>query len=141
MIKLLLANSLVCIFCNLSYSQNVKEKNKEEAFTPLEIEAAFPKGQDAWKRFLDSNFAKLNIESFYPNPKSDSSFRIVIDFIIDSTGNSIVKTTGEENKLLFIEIKRIFALAPKWSPKIVNGRKVPDYIKQPITITLPHNED
>lgn len=141
MIKLLFLITIACIFCNLSYSQNVKEKKQEEAFAPLEIEAAFPKGPDAWKRFLDTNFAKLNIESFYPNPKSDSSFKLVIEFIIDSAGNSIVKTTGEENKLLFIEIKRIFALAPKWSPAVVNRKKVLAYRKQPITIILPHNED
>ena len=147
MIRFLFVVSLVCFFYTLSYSQDVKKKKQEEGFIcyyPVEIEAAFPGGEDTWKSYLDTNFAKLDITSFYPNPKTDSTIKVFIEFIIDTLGN-IVKSTEEaekkENKLLFIEIKRIFAKAPRWRPSIINGKKVLSYRKQPITIILPHNED
>ncbi len=147
MIKLLLAISVVCIFCNISYSQNVENKKQEEetiCFYPIEIEADYPGGEVAWKRFLVTNFAKLNIENFFPNPKSDSTIKLLIEFIIDTAGNMILKAPEaekKETKLLFIEIKRIFSLAPRWRPAIKNGKKVFDHRVQTIIIILPHNED
>ena len=146
MLKFLFVFPVVCFFYTLSYSQDVKKKKQEERFIcyyPVEIEAEFPGGEKAWKRFLDTNFVKLDIDSFYPNPKRDSTIRVFIEFIIDTVGNIVIKTEeGEkENKLLFSEIKRIFAKAPRWRPAIMNRKKVLSFRRQPITIILTHNED
>ena len=95
------------------------------------------------KNFLIPTLLK-NIESFFPNPKYDSTIILLIEFAIDTTGNIIIKTQEaekKENKLLFIEIKRIFSLAPRWEPAVKNGKIVSCYRSQPITIILPHNEN
>lgn len=146
MIKILFIIPIVCFFYTLTYSQDVKKKKQEEWFVcyyPGDTEAEFPGGEKAWKIFLDSNFAKLDIDSFYPNPKIDSTIRVFIEFIIGTAGNIVLKAPEEEkeNKLLFIEIKRIFAKAPRWKPAITNGKKVLIYRTQPIIIILSHNED
>ena len=141
--KFLFVFTVACFFYTLSYSQDLKKKKPEVGFVcyyPVEIEAEFPGGEKAWKRFLDTNFAKLDIDRFYPNPKTDSTIKVFMEFTIDTVGNIIVKTSGE-NKLLFIEIKRIFAKAPRWKPAITNGKKVLSYRRQPIIIILSHNED
>ena len=94
MIRFLFVVSVICFFYTLSYSQDVKKKKQEEGFIcyyPVEIETAFPGGEDAWKSYLDTNFAKLDIASFYPNPKRDSTISVLIEFTIDTVGNIAIK--------------------------------------------------
>jgi len=103
-------------------------------FTKVEIEASFPGGSDKWKRYLEKT---LNPEAPVSNGAPEGSYKVVIQFIVDSEGNiSNIQPLTNFGYGLEEEATRVIKKGPKWDPAIQNGIKVKAYRKQMITFVV-----
>jgi periplasmic protein TonB len=111
------------------------ETNYDQTFTKVEIDAEFPGGLSAWKRYLERN---LNQNVASDNGAPPGTYRVVVQFIVDKEGNvSDVKAMTSFGYGLEEEAVRAIRKGPKWTPAIQNGRQVKAYRSQPITFIVP----
>jgi periplasmic protein TonB len=111
------------------------ETNYDQTFTKVEIDAEFPGGLSAWKRYLERN---LNQNVASDNGAPAGTYRVVVQFIVDKEGNvSDVKPMTSFGYGLEQEAVRAIKNGPKWTPAIQNGRQVKAYRSQPITFIVP----
>jgi protein TonB len=92
----------------------------ETIFVKVEVEAQFPGGADAWKRYLERNMR-------YPDNAVDNGTQGVVrvQFLIDREGNiSEVQALNDPGDGIADEAVRIIANGPKWIPAEQNNRKV-----------------
>lgn len=99
-------------------------------FGPVEIEAKFPGGAEAWQRYIrKAIMAKL--DQF-----SDADYgTCIVQFIVDINGNvsDVKATTMAGTKLAEIATTTI-RKGPNWIPAMQNGHYVNAYRIQPITL-------
>ena len=115
----------------------IKEADKPEAdkiFSKVEIEAAYPGGMDAWRKYLERN---LNAEVPILRKAPAGVYTVVIQFIVNLDG-SVSDTRALTNHGYGMEEEAIRAIVKggKWLPAIQNGRQVNSYKKQPITFVV-----
>lgn len=107
---------------------------EETIFTSVEIEASFPGGLDKWKRYLERT---LNPEAAVNNGAPEGSYRVLVQFVVDSEGNlSDIQPLTSFGYGLEEEAVRVIKKGPKWEPAIQNGIKVKAYRKQLITFVI-----
>jgi protein TonB len=114
------------------------EKDIDEVFTTVQIEAQFPGGIEGWRRFLERNLNK-DIASENGAPAADYS--VIISFIVNKDG--IISDVRAENDPGYgtkAEAIRVIQKAPRWTPAIQNGRNVIYRQKQKITFRVEENE-
>lgn len=117
----------------------LKEKNKafkeeqqdEKLFSKVEVEAQYPGGDPAWKKFLFKNFV-------YPQKAIDQEIQgiVILQFIVEKNGELSDINSISGHPLLADEAIRIIKLSGKWNPALQNGRTVRAYKKQPIKFVL-----
>ncbi len=98
----------------------------------VNIEASFPGGAMAWKRYLEKNLR-------YPEQAIDAGISkvVTVQFVVDKEGNiSEVKAINDPGFGLGEEAVRIIKRGPKWRPAEQNGRKVKYRQTQKITFML-----
>jgi len=106
--------------------------NWEDEFMKVEIEAQFPGGADAWRRYLERNMR-------YPESAQDNGTQgmVKVQFLIDREGNiSEVQAINNPGDGIAEEAVRIIASGPKWIPAEQNNRKVKYRQVQSITFRL-----
>lgn len=111
-----------------------KEKDIDELFTTVQIEAQFPGGIEGWRRFLERNLNK-DIASENGAPAADYS--VIISFIVNKDG--IISDVSAENDPGYgtkAEAIRVIQKGPRWTPAIQNGRNVIYRQKQKITFRV-----
>ena len=116
--------------------QVIEEKKEDEnkVFEKVEIEAAFPGGESAWRKYLERN---LNANTPVDNGAPEGSYTVWVQFIVDKEGNiSDVKALTNHGFGMEDEAVRAIKRGPKWVPAIQNGRNVKAYRKQPITFVV-----
>ncbi|HET9055735.1 MAG TPA: energy transducer TonB [Chitinophagaceae bacterium] len=107
-------------------------------FTKVEIEANFPGGVGAWKKYLERN---LNADVPGEKGAPDGQYQVIVEFVVDREGNiSDVKAItnhgyGMEDEAMRV-IRQTDKKGIKWTPAEQNGRKVKAYRKQPITFIV-----
>ncbi len=118
-----------------STSQPPESDNSEERpSSRLEVEAEFPGGLVAWRKFLEQN---LN-----PNVPIDSgakagTYIVQVQFTVDKQGNVSDITPITKNGFgMEEEVVRVIKSSGKWSPATQNGRIVKSYKKQPVTFRI-----
>lgn len=114
------------------------EKDIDEVFTTVQIEAQFPGGIEGWRRFLERNLNK-DIASENGAPAADYS--VIISFIVNKDG--IISDVRAENDPGYgtkAEAIRVIQKGPRWTPAIQNGRNVIYRQKQKITFRVEENE-
>ena len=99
-----------------------------------EVEATFPGGTDAWRRYLELN---ANAAVASDSGAKDGVYTVMVQFIVDKEGvvTEVVPLTnkgyGMEKELM----KLIFN-GPNWIPAMYRGKKVNSYKKQPMTFVI-----
>lgn len=112
--------------------KKVEDENK--VFEKVEIEAAFPGGESAWRRYLERN---LNASTPVDNGAPAGSYTVWVQFIVDKEGNiSDVKPLTSHGYGMEDEAVKVIKKGPKWTPAQQNGRQVKAYRKQPITFVV-----
>ena len=108
--------------------------SKEKIFEKVEVEAEFPGGLPAWRRYLERN---LNAQVPSDAGAPTGSFTVVVKFIVDKSGSiSDVKALTNHGFGMEEEAVRAIKRGPKWTPAIQNGRNVNAYRQQPITFVV-----
>ncbi|HEV7781695.1 MAG TPA: energy transducer TonB [Chitinophagaceae bacterium] len=103
----------------------------DSVFTEVDIQASFPGGDAAWRRYLERNFnGNVPVDNFSP----PGTFTVIIQFIVDKTGAiTEVKPLTKFGFGMEEEAVRVISKGPKWQPAIMNGIMVRSYRKQPVT--------
>ncbi|HWK05953.1 MAG TPA: TonB family protein [Puia sp.] len=108
-----------------------KNADEEGIVGIVEIEASYPGGLEAWRRFLLKNF-------HYPEQAiaEDVSGTVIVQFVVDKEGNvsNVEAISGPE--LLRQEAIRVIKKSGRWEVAIQNGRHVNSYKRQPIVVQL-----
>jgi hypothetical protein len=105
-----------------------------KVFEKVEIEASYPGGDNAWRRFLEQN---LNGQVAADKGAPAGVYTVIIQFVVDKDGkiSTIVPLTSHGYGME-AEVMRLLRKAPKWNPAIQDGRPVKAYRKQPVTFMV-----
>jgi protein TonB len=110
------------------------ETNYDQTFTKVEVEADFPGGMGAWRKFLERNLS-ADVATSAGAPAG--SYTVVVQFIVDKEGAvSEVKAQTSHGYGMEEEAVRVIKRSGKWTPAIQNGRQVKAYRKQPVTFMV-----
>ena len=107
-------------------------------FTKVDIEASYPGGDVAWRKFLENN-----LDPTIPLKKKapTGTYTVVIQFIVDKEGKiSDITALTNLGYGMEAEVIRLISIAPKWKPAMQNGRPVKAYRKQPVTFLVEREE-
>lgn len=111
-----------------------KDDDENKIFEKVEIDASFPGGDAAWKRYLEKNLSGFNPAD---NGAPEGSYTVYVQFVVDKEGNiSDVKAMTNYGYGMEDEAMKVIKKGPKWNPPIQNGRPVKAYRKQPITFVV-----
>lgn len=120
-------------------SQTEKTINFDVIIDKPEIEASFPGGNMAWRRYLERN---INGNIPVQNKAPEGSYTVIIQFQVDKQGNiSDVKGLTNHGYGMEKEVIRLISAGPKWAPAIQNGRIVNSYKKQPVTFFVMKDDE
>lgn len=115
--------------------QDVEDYDKE--FTSVQIEAQFPGGMPAWKRYLERN---LNDRVVEENGGPPGKYTVIVSFRVDKDGNiTEVKAENNPGYGTADEAVRVIKKGPKWSPAQQNGRAV--IYRQRQSVTFVYTEE
>lgn len=111
-----------------------KKKVEDSIFIKVEIEASFPGGLGAWKKYIEKMVGS-QLDDF-----SDGDFGTCnVQFVVDKFGmvSEVVALNMKNSKLAEIAVQTI-KKGPKWIPAQQNGEIVKAYRVQPITVRSPN---
>ncbi len=114
----------------------IKEADSLEyrIFEKVDIEAKFPGGDMAWRKFLERN---LRGDVAAENGAPSGIYTVWVQFIVDKEGKiADVKALTNNGYGMEQEVTRIIKICPLWQPASQNGRKVKAYRKQPVTFMI-----
>lgn len=112
----------------------IKKESDNSTFTPVEIEAKFPGGDEAWQKYIQRAIQR-ELDGF-----SETDYgTCTVKFMVDINGNvsDVEAITMQGSKLAEIAISTI-RKGPKWIPAMQNGRYVTAYRLQPVTLLNPN---
>lgn len=105
-------------------SPKKEEEDYDGLFRKVEIEAKFPGGMEAWKRYLERN---LNANAAADDGATTGMYTVKVQFIVDKEGGISNVQAIEVPKACPScgpEAVKVITKGPKWEPAIQNGRKV-----------------
>lgn len=108
-----------------------KDDDENKIFTKVEVEAEYPGGSNAWRKYLERN-----LEAGVPgeNGAPPGQYTVVVRFIVAKDGSvSDVQAETSHGHGMEQESVRVIKKSGKWTPGIQNGRSVISYKRQPIT--------
>jgi periplasmic protein TonB len=112
----------------------VETEDYDKEFTSVQIEASFPGGVAAWKRFLERN---LNQNVLEENGAPPGRYTVVVSFRVDKDGSiTEVKADNNPGYGTADEAVRVIKKGPRWNPAQQNGRQVIYRQRQSITFVL-----
>ena len=111
-----------------------KDEDENKVFNKVEVEAAFPGGEAAWRRYLQNN---LDANTPVDNGAPEGTYTVIVRFIVSKDGSiSDVEAETKHGYGMEEEAKKIIKKGPKWTPALQNGRNVNAYRRQPITFVV-----
>lgn len=107
---------------------------KDETFIKVEIEAKFPGGEEAWRKYISREINRY-IDELQEDGKAGTC---LVQFIVDKEGNisDVEALTMKGTKLAEICANAI-KKGPKWTPAVQNKQNVRAFRKQPVTFQMP----
>lgn len=106
----------------------------EKEFTTVQVEAKFPGGLQAWRKYLETH---LRQDVPTDNGAPVGRYTVVVSFLVDKEGNiSEVKAENDPGYGISAEAIRVIQRGPKWQPAMQNGRSVIYRQKQSITFEV-----
>ncbi len=110
------------------------ESEIDGRFTPVQIEARFPGGREAWIKFLERN---LNKDIPTDNGAPAGDYTVTVSFIVDKNGAiSDVRAENDPGYGTQAEAIRVIRKGPNWVPAVQNGQNVLYRQKQNITFRI-----
>jgi protein TonB len=110
-----------------------KKSDGDDRFIPVEKEAEFPGGLEAWARFLNKTLR-------YPDQAMsiDIQGTVTVQFVVDVDGSvsNVRVVSGPEEGGLREEAVRVIKKSGKWVPALQNGRSVKAYRLQPVVFKV-----
>jgi hypothetical protein len=106
------------------------------ALTKVEIEASFPGGVSAWRKFLEQNLKGEILAETVPASIKKYKQTVLVRFIICEDGtvcNVEVSNKEEGFKPVQQEAVRAISTSGKWVPAVNEGKYVKSFHTQPIT--------
>ena len=107
------------------------DDDENKIFTKVEVDAAYPGGEGAWRRYLSNN-----LESSVPgdNGAPAGTYTVIVRFVVAKDG-SVSDVVAETSHGYGMEQESVRAIkkSGRWTPAIQNGRNVTAYKRQPIT--------
>ena len=112
-----------------------KKAIEETTFVPVEIEATFPGGPQAWQRYIQKAIMQ-HLDEF----SNDDYGTCIVQFRVDEKGNvsDVQATTMKGSMLAEIAVNSI-RKGPAWTPAVQNGRYVNAFRLQPVTLNNPND--
>ena len=122
----------------IGYSQIISPPDTSETdksiFKKVEIEAFFPGGEAAWRKFLEKN---LNPNVPIDNGAPSGRYTIWVQFFVDLDGSlSDVKALTSLGYGMEREVILLIKKSGLWTPAMQNNRPVKAYRKQPVTFIV-----
>lgn len=110
-----------------------KTEPKEEVFIDVQIQAKFPGGEEAWRKYISREIER-HMDELQDDGKAGSC---MVQFVVDKEGviSDVEVLTMKGSKLAEITANAI-RKGPKWVPAENNGKKVKAYRRQPVTFQL-----
>lgn len=110
------------------------DPDENKVFNKVEVEASFPGGESAWRRYLQNN---LDANTPVDNGASEGTYQVIVRFIVSKDGSiSDVVAETSFGHGMEAEAVKIIKKGPKWTPALQNGRNVNAYRRQPITFVV-----
>lgn len=120
---------------NICDTTPVKDSADEiKVFDKVDIEASFPGGEKAWRKFLEKN-----LDATVPTRKRApvGVYTVLIQFVVDKEGNiTDIKALTKHGYGMEEEVMSLLKTAPRWKPAIQNGGPVKAYRRQPVTFMV-----
>jgi beta-lactamase regulating signal transducer with metallopeptidase domain len=122
------------VFYKETFSKIKSPTADNKVFEKVEVSPSFPRGDQAWRRYLERNLQGFNPSK---NGAPKGAYTVYIKFVVDENGyiSDVIPLTkhgyGMEEKVIEI-IKK----GPKWVPAVQNGKNVKAYRKQPVTFEI-----
>ena len=111
-----------------------KDDEENKIFNKVEVEAAFPGGDAAWRNYLQKN---LNPDVPVENGASEGTYTVIVKFVVSRDGSlSDVTCESDPGHGMCAEAVRVIKKTRNWTPAIQNGRNVNAYRRQPITFQV-----
>lgn len=116
---------------------NTETEIKYSRLDKEEIEAEFPGGINAWRKYLE-RYLDANIP--IDNGAPAGTYTVIVSFNVSTTGEiSEVKAETDFGFGMEREAVRAIKKGPHWKPGIQNGKFVKSMRKQPITFIVINN--
>lgn len=113
------------------------EDDEGKVFNKVEVEASYPGGDGAWRRFLEKT---LDSNTPIDNGASPGTYQVIVKFIVSKDGSiSDVQAETKHGFGMEAEAMKAIKKGPKWTPALQNGRHVNAYRRQPITFVVGEN--
>jgi N-acetylmuramoyl-L-alanine amidase len=107
-----------------------KRNDDNIIFEKTEVEATFPGGEPAFRKYFENNLDNSVAER---NGAPAGVYTVFVQFVVDKEGNiSDVRPLTNHGYGMEQEAVRLIKQGPKWIPAIQNGHKVKSYRRQPI---------
>lgn len=116
------------------FENNMQGTIPNKVFIKVDQEASFPGGQDAWRRYLQTN---LNANVPIDAGMKTGTYTVLVHFIVNSDGSlQDIVTKNYVGTKMAEECLRVIKKGPKWIPARQNKRVVNSYKTQPITFVV-----
>ena len=111
-----------------------KDDDENKIFNKVEVDAAFPGGDAAWRNYLQKN---LNPDIPVENGAEAGTYTVIVKFVVSRDGSlSDVSCETDPGHGMCAEAIRVIKKTRSWTPAIQNGRNVNAYRRQPITFQV-----
>lgn len=111
------------------------DKPAADTFITTQVEASFPKGVEGWRRYLERNFETPS--RFEQSVKGRVKATVIVAFMVDPDGNiRDVYPIKSVEWSLDTAVQQLFLKGPKWIPATQNGKKVPYFQRQSVTVVV-----
>ena len=110
-----------------------QDEDYDKVFTSVQIEAEFPGGPGAWKKYLERN---LNTAVPSDNGAPEGKYTVVVTFLVDKNGNISDVQADQGPYGTKDEAIRVIKKGPPWKPAVQNGHNVAYRAKQAITFVV-----
>lgn len=106
-------------------------------FQKVEVEASFPGGFPAWKKFLERNLDANAPLKELPRKTKYFEQTAICQFIVCKDGTICdIKVVNKVLPSIKKEVERVIQLSGNWVPAEQDGKKVKAYRKQPVTFVV-----
>ncbi|BAV06123.1 ferric siderophore transport system, periplasmic binding protein TonB [Filimonas lacunae] len=119
------------LFAQQPVAAPAKDTTRPKRFDTVQVQASFPGGDDAWRKFLENN-----LDGDVPVRKKAPAglYKVLLSFLVGKDGKVYeVKVEEDPGFGTAAEALRVFKKSPRWNPAIVDDKPVIYRQRQSIT--------